>query len=167
MEDPHLQDSHPPWCPPEPWSFVGEQILFAHVGRILRNSQAGGNFPNLLLVGSRFDGRDLENQKFLIEVKAGGSSQEALVVKNPLASVRDKRDLGLILGSGRSLGGEDDNPIQYSCMENPHGQRSLAGCSTWGCKESDTIERLSTAHYIYMYIKSLYCTLQICYNFLN
>ena len=37
--------------------------------------------------------------------------------------------LGLIPGSGRSPGGEDGNPIQYSCMENPRGQRSLAGCS--------------------------------------
>ena len=25
-------------------------------------------------------------------------------------------------------------------------QRSLAGCSPWGCKEEDTTERLSTAH---------------------
>ena len=38
----------------------------------------------------------------MIEVKAGGSSQEALVVKNPLASVRDKRDVGLIPGLGKS-----------------------------------------------------------------
>ena len=29
--------------------------------------------------------------------------------------------------------------------ENPHGRRSLVGCSPWGCKESDTTERLSTA----------------------
>ena len=27
---------------------------------------------------------------------------------------------------------------------NPHGQRSLAGCSPWGHEESDTTERLST-----------------------
>ena len=27
------------------------------------------------------------------------------------------------------------NPIQYSCLENPHGQRSLAGYSPWGLKE--------------------------------
>ena len=32
------------------------------------------------------------------------------------------------------------------CLENPHGQRSLAGCSPWGCKESDNTEWLSTAH---------------------
>ena len=34
-------------------------------------------------------------------------------------------DLGLILG--RSPGGGHGNPLQYSCLEKPHGQRSLAG----------------------------------------
>ena len=32
-------------------------------------------------------------------------------------------DLGLIPGLGRSPGGEHGNPLQYSCLENPHGQR--------------------------------------------
>ena len=36
------------------------------------------------------------------------------------------------------------NPLQYSCLENPHGQRSLAGHSPWGCKELDTTEQLTT-----------------------
>ena len=31
-------------------------------------------------------------------------------------------------------------PLGYSCLENCHGQRSLAGCSPWGCKESDMTE---------------------------
>ena len=53
-------------------------------------------------------------------------------------------DLGLIPGLGRSPGGGHGNPPQYSCLENPHGQRSLVGCSSWGCKESDTTEQLST-----------------------
>ena len=39
-------------------------------------------------------------------------------------------DLGLIPGLGRSPGGGHGNPLQYSCLENPHGQRSLAGCSS-------------------------------------
>ena len=39
------------------------------------------------------------------------------------------------------------NPLQYSYLENPHGQRSLEGYSPWGCKESDTTERLRTAQY--------------------
>ena len=28
--------------------------------------------------------------------------------------------------------GEGMNPLQYSCLENPHVQRNLAGCSPWG-----------------------------------
>ena len=53
-------------------------------------------------------------------------------------------DLGSIPGLGRSPGGRHGNPLQYSGLENPHGQRSLAGYSLWGCKGLDTSERLST-----------------------
>ena len=35
--------------------------------------------------------------------------------------------------------------LQYTCLENPHGQRSMAGYHLWGSKESDTTEQLSTA----------------------
>ena len=52
--------------------------------------------------------------------------------------------LGLIPVLGRSPGGGNGNPLQYSCLENPHGHRSLVGYSPWGHKESDTTERLST-----------------------
>ena len=64
----------------------------------------------------------------------------AEVVKNPPANARDIRDAGLIPGLGRSPGGGHGNPLQYSCLENPHGPRSLAGCSPWGSEESDTTE---------------------------
>ena len=47
------------------------------------------------------------------------ASQVALVVKNLPANTGDIRDLGLILGSGRSPGGGHGNPIQFSCLENP------------------------------------------------
>ena len=47
-------------------------------------------------------------------------------------------DLGLIPGLGRSPGGGHGNPLQYSCRENPQGQRSLVGLV--GCKESDMTE---------------------------
>ena len=53
-------------------------------------------------------------------------------------------DLGSIPGWGRSPGGGRGNPLQYSCLENPHGQRSLVGCSPWGRKELDATEQLST-----------------------
>ena len=55
-------------------------------------------------------------------------------------------DLGLIFGLGRSPGGGYGNPLQYSCLENPHGQRSLVGYRSWGPKESDMAEQLSTAY---------------------
>ena len=43
----------------------------------------------------------------------------ALVVKNPPAIAGDIRDTGSIPGLGRSAGGGHDNPLQYSCLENP------------------------------------------------
>ena len=54
-------------------------------------------------------------------------------------------DLGSIPGWGRSPRGGHGNPLQYSCLESPHGQRSWVGYSPWGRKESDTTERLRTA----------------------
>ena len=54
----------------------------------------------------------------------------------------DVRDAGSIPGLGRYPGVGNVNPLQYSCLENPHEQRSLAGYSPWGRKESDTTERL-------------------------
>ena len=53
-------------------------------------------------------------------------------------------DLGSLPGLEDSLGGEHGNPLQYSCLENPHGQRVLVGYSPWGHKESHTTEQLST-----------------------
>ena len=53
-------------------------------------------------------------------------------------------DLSSIPGLGSSPGGGHGNLLQYSCIENPLGQRSLAGYSPRGCKELDMTERLST-----------------------
>ena len=53
-------------------------------------------------------------------------------------------DLSSVPGLGRSPGEGHGNPLQYSCLENPYGQRSLAGYSPWGHKESDMTEQLST-----------------------
>ena len=49
-------------------------------------------------------------------------------------------DLHWIPDLGRCPGGGHGNPLQYSCLENPHRQRSLAGYSPQGCKESDMTE---------------------------
>ena len=56
-------------------------------------------------------------------------------------------DLGLIPGLGGSSGGGNGNPLQYSSLENPHGQRSLAGYSPCSQKESDKTEQLGTAQH--------------------
>ena len=53
-----------------------------------------------------------------------------------------------IPGLERYPGGGHGNPLQYSCLENPHGQRSLVGYSPSGLKESNMTERLSTAQHI-------------------
>ena len=49
-------------------------------------------------------------------------------------------DMGWIPGLGRSPGGGPGNPLQFCCLENPHGQRSLVGYSPCDYKESDTTE---------------------------
>ena len=53
-------------------------------------------------------------------------------------------DVGLIPRQGRSPGGGNGNPLQYSCLEKSHGQRSLTGYSPWGHKELDTTEHSHT-----------------------
>ena len=68
------------------------------------------------------------------------------MVKNLPASAGNAGDPGLIPGSGRSPRGGCSNPLQCSYLENPHGQRSLAGYSTVQVSELDTTERISTAH---------------------
>ena len=52
-------------------------------------------------------------------------------------------DLDLMSGLGRSPGEGNGNPLQYSCLENPQGQRSLVGYSPWVLKESDMTEGLT------------------------
>ena len=63
-----------------------------------------------------------------------------IVVKNLPANAGDIRDPDTIPGSGRSPGGGHGNPLKYSCLENPHEQRSLAVCSPWAHIETDTSE---------------------------
>ena len=46
------------------------------------------------------------------------ASKVVLLVKNLPDNAGDIKDVGLIPGSGRSPGEENDNPLQYSCLEN-------------------------------------------------
>ena len=51
------------------------------------------------------------------------------------------------LGGGvpRKISWRYGNPLQYSCLGESHGQRSLAGYRPWGRTESNTTERQSRA----------------------
>ena len=51
------------------------------------------------------------------------------VIKNMPANARDIRDVDSVPGLGRSPEGGHGNPFQYSCLQNPHGHRSLVGYS--------------------------------------
>ena len=62
-----------------------------------------------------------------------------LVVKNQPANGGDIRDVGLNLGSGRSLGGGNGSPLQYSCLENPM-DRIAWWATVYGIAELDTTE---------------------------
>ena len=77
--------------------------------------------------GSPGDGYGLAHPDYL-------GSQVGLVIKNSPANAGDIRVVDSIPGLGRSPGGGHGNPHHYSCLENPHGQRSLVGYSPWGCK---------------------------------
>ena len=75
------------------------------------------------------DGRHLLNQTMLMIYPCvpctrgfpGGSTSKE--------SACNAGDLGSIPGLGRPPGGEHGNPLQYSCLENAYGQRSLVGYS--------------------------------------
>ena len=69
------------------------------------------------------------------------ASQVVLVVKNPPDNAGDIRDTGSIPGSGRFPGGGHGNPLQYSCLDNPHGPGNLVTTvHTVGWKELGTTE---------------------------
>ena len=71
-------------------------------------------------------------------------SRVTLEVKNPPVNAGEIRDADSVPGPGRSCGRGPSNPLQYSCLENPHGQRSLVNYRPWGHKELDMTEQLST-----------------------
>ena len=56
--------------------------------------------------------------------------------KESACNAENSGDLGSIPGLGKSLGGGNSNPLQYSYQDN-HGQRSLAGYNPKGQKELD------------------------------
>ena len=70
-------------------------------------------------------------------------------------------DLDSVPRLGRPPGEGHGNPLQYSCLENSQGQRSLEGCSPWGRKELDTSARLSTYIHLWGHYHSQDSTLTV------
>ena len=63
----------------------------------------------------------------------------ALRVKNLPANAGDTRDVDLTPGQGRTLEEGMAKALQYSCLQNPHGQRSPAGCIIHGVAKSQKV----------------------------
>ena len=61
------------------------------------------------------------------------------LVKNLPANVKDTRDVGSIPELGRSPGGRNSNPLQYSSLENPMNRGDWRA-TVHGVAESDTAE---------------------------
>ena len=67
------------------------------------------------------------------------------MIKNLPVKAGDIRNMDSILGLGRSPREGHGHPLQYSCLKNSMDRvRRLVGYSTWGHKESDRTELLST-----------------------
>ena len=64
----------------------------------------------------------------------------ATVVKNTPANAGDTGRMGLIPGLGRSPGGGNGNPLQYSCLENPMDRGAWRATVHGGLKELDATE---------------------------
>ena len=68
--------------------------------------------------------------------------------KNPPANTGDIRDAGSIPGLRRSPGGGYGNPLQYSCLENPHGLQGLAATVHRITESQTLLKQFSTLAYI-------------------
>ena len=65
-------------------------------------------------------------------------TRASLIAQSVKESAGSAGDLGSIPGSEGSPGEGNGNPLQYSCLENPHGQRRLADYTPWGHKSHTT-----------------------------
>ena len=125
------------------WFKIGKEVCQGCVlPPCLFNSYAQHNMQNARLdepqAGIKMDGRNINNFRYVDNTTLMAESEEEL--KSFLMKIKEEsKKAGLKLNILR----REDNPLQYSCLENPHGQRSLVGCSPWGHKQSDTMSDLA------------------------
>ena len=65
------------------------------------------------------------------------------MIKNSLANARDAKNLGLTLGSERSPGVGNGNPLQYSCLENSMGRGARQATVHGATKSWTQLKRLA------------------------
>ena len=81
--------------------------------------------------------------------------------KEPACNVGD---LGSVPCLGRSPGRGHGSPLQYSCLENPHGPRSLAGYRPWGLNESAMTEHRGSREQVMPAPKRTWTTPTVSYG---
>ena len=95
-------------------------------------------------VGPHFRWRNVNHLQKRGETRKCWASQVEPVVKNSPASVGRIRDVGLITGLGRSPGGENGNPLQYSCLENSMDKGAWRATIHGVTKSQTRLKQLST-----------------------
>ena len=112
-------------------STIGEKLRASPVSQLVKNLPAMQETPIRFLSKEETLEKDRLPTPVFLDFPGGSEGKD---------SACNVRDLGSIPGLGKSPEGAHGNPLHYSCLENPHGQRSLVGYSLWGHKESDTTE---------------------------
>ena len=96
--------------------------------------------------------RELGHKPIFVAAFTLRASQVAPIVKNPPANAGHIRDTGSILGLGRSPEGRHGTPLQYSCLANPHGQRSLGVVGVYTPQDRTELDTTEATGYAHMYI---------------
>ena len=106
----------------------------------LENPRDGGAWPAAVygVTHSQTQLKQLSSSSQVILMPVGSEGK---------ASACNAGDLGSTLGSRRSPGEGNGNPLQYSCLENPM-DRETWWATVHDCKESDTTERLHNSNTI-------------------
>ena len=121
-----------------PWTW----ILITQVPKIKLYSWTYTAVPisqnHQIIFKSEFNAFSFGSQNNVPPGASGGSDSKE--------SACNAGDPDSILGLGRSPGEGNGNPLQCSCLENPHGQRSPEGYSSWSCKELEMTEQLTHTH---------------------